>query len=292
MKITYVVLHYLATQDTLECVNSILNNVKSKAHETYIVVIDNGSLDNSYACLKEAFKEYPEVALIKSDENLGFARGNNLGYQYAKYKIKADFIVLLNNDTIISQQNFSDVIVRKYDEKQYSVLGPDIITADGLHQNPGRKQSWSFKELRIYRLKKQVRILLSYLHLDAAISRMIGRVKEVYRTETLKGDVENTILHGACLIFSPLYVKQFEGLHEETFLYMEEDILKLYADFYGFLMLYSSELQIFHKEDIATNMIKMDDDKKIRLKYRRLIDSSKIYSGLKKGMIANQKSRA
>ena len=108
---------------------------------------------------------------------------------------------------------------------------------------------------------------------------------EIYRAETLQGDIERTILHGACLIFSPDYIKRFEGLHDETFLYMEEDILKLYADYYGFLMLYSSDLQIYHKEDAATNMAEISDREKVRRKDRLLIDSSKIYSRLKKRMI-------
>ena len=125
--------------------------------------------------------------------------------------------------------------------------------------------------------------------MDSLASKVIEQVKEIYRTETLVGDMENTILHGACLIFSPLYVKRFEGLHDKTFLYMEEDILKLYADFYGFLMLYSSELQIYHREDVATNMVEATNDKKARLKYKYLIASSKIYSRLKKNMIAKKK---
>ncbi len=289
LKIVYVVLHYLGTRDTIDCVDSIVNNLKSKIHKSLIVVVDNGSPNKSYADLEFAFRDYSSVKLIKSKENLGFAKGNNLGYKYAKYQLKADFIVLLNNDTVISQAGFSDSIVRKYKEKQYAVLGPDIVAADGYHQNPGSKQSWSSKELILFRLKKRIRLLLSYLHLDGIISKVIEQFKDVYRTETLVGDVENTILHGACLIFSPLYVKRFEGLHDETFLYREEDILKLYADFYNFLMMYSSELQIYHKEDAATNMIQISNDERIRLKYRRLIKSSQVYSNLKKNMIAKNR---
>lgn len=289
MKIAYVVLHYLATKDTIECVESIKNNIKSKAHESFIVVVDNGSLNGSYADLETAFQNYSKVKLIKSEKNIGFAKGNNLGYQYAKYQIDADFIVLLNNDTIVHQPDFSDIIVKKYKEKRFTVLGPDIVTASGYHQNPGNKQKWELKELSIFRMKKRIRLLLNYFHLDATISKIIGQIKDVYRVETLSGDVENTILHGACLIFSPLYIKRFEGLHDETFLYMEEDILKLYADFYGFLMLYSSELQIYHKEDVATNMTQISNNRKMRLKYKRLIKSSKVYSNLKRNMITKKK---
>lgn len=285
VKVAFVILHYLAVEDTIECVESITNNVKSSAHEIDVVIVDNGSPDQSYETLNNRFSHIRNIYLLHNQENIGFAKGNNVGYKYAKYELQSDFIILLNNDTIISQNGFVDVLVNKYIEKKYYVLGPDIIAADGYHQNPGNKQSWSLKELTAYRAKKRIRLLLSYLHLDAIASSVIEHTKEIYRSETLIGDVENTILHGACLIFSPLYVNRFEGLHDETFLYMEEDILKLYADFYGFLMLYSSDLKIFHKEDAATNMIPLNTSEKTRLKYRRLIESSKIYSKIKRNML-------
>lgn len=289
MKVAFIILHYLALEDTIECARSIIDNIKSTEHEVDIVIVDNGSPNHSYEVLKNKFLCIRNVYVIQNQQNLGFAKGNNVGYKYAKYQLKSDFIILINNDTILLQDDFVDVLVDKYKEKKYSVLGPDIIAADGYHQNPGNKQSWSLKELTIDRFKKRIRLLLSYLHLDDIATSVIKHSKTVYRTETLVGDVENTILHGACLIFSPLYVRRFDGLHDETFLYMEEDILKLYADFYGFLMLYSSDIRIYHKEDAATNMVPLKSSEKTRLKYRRLIESSKVYSKLKKNMIMKKK---
>ncbi len=63
-----------------------------------IVIVDNNSLDGSVKYLEE---NYPEIILIKNKENTGFVGGNNLGYQYARKK-KADYIYLLNQDTVIS----------------------------------------------------------------------------------------------------------------------------------------------------------------------------------------------
>lgn len=289
MKIAYVILHYMAGKDTIECVKSILTATHESKHETIVVVVDNGSTNNSYTDIQSVFADNDKVTVLHSDENLGFARGNNIGFRYAKQQCKADFIVQLNNDTIVSQKDFNEVLVRKFEEIRYFILGPDIVTADGFHQNPGSKQSWGMKELILYRFKKRVRIALSYLHLDSLVSNAIESIKDVYRSETLRGDVENTILHGACYIFSPLFIKNFDGMCDETFLYWEEDILKLQADFYGFLMVYSSELSIYHKEDIATNMVQGNVDEKIRRKYKRLIESSKVYSKLKRNMKTNKK---
>ncbi|WP_133965437.1 glycosyltransferase [Eubacterium limosum] len=281
MKIVYVILHYIAEKDTIECVESILKSTKKSEHKTNIIIIDNGSTNGSYAEIKKLFGDEQCVTILHSDRNLGFAKGNNIGFRYAKIYLKADFIVQLNNDTILSQNNFNEIVVRKFEENKYYVLGPDIITADGLHQNPGNKQSWSFNELRLYRLKKRLRIILSYLFLDHVATSIIDSSKKVYNFNTILGDIKNTTLHGACLIFSPLYIRNFDGLYDKTFLYMEEDILKLFSDYYGFLMMYSSELSIFHKEDIATNMAQGSTNQKKRKKYKQLIESSLIYSKLK-----------
>lgn len=289
MKIAFIILHYLALKDTIECAESIISNINSSNHQIDVVIVDNGSPDSSYDAIKDKFSQTQSVHVMRNESNLGFAKGNNVGYKYAKYELKADFIILLNNDTIVSQNDFVDVLVNKYFEKKYYVLGPDIVAADGYHQNPGNKQSWNLKELSIYRLKKRILLFLSYLHLDNLVTSTFGKTKNVYRDETLIGDIENIILHGACLIFSPLYVNRFNGLYDETFLYMEEDILKLYADFYGFLMMYSSDIRIFHKEDAATNMVPLNSKEKTRLKYKRLIESSKKYSKLKRTMLIKKK---
>lgn len=278
MNIVYVILHYLAGQDTVECVESIINASLESEHNISIVVVDNGSTNDSYDFLKKKLGNNDKVMLLHSEENLGFAKGNNIGFRYAKHQLKADFIVMLNNDTILSQKDFNEVLVRKYEQKKFAVLGPDIITADGYHQNPGSKQSWSLKELKVYRLKKRIRLLLTYIGLDSSLGEALAKNKEVYRDKALQEDVENTILHGACMIFSPHYITRFEGLNDGTFLYMEEDILKMYADYYGFTMIYSSELKIFHKEDAATNMIMENRNKKNRWKYKQLINSSKVCS--------------
>lgn len=286
MNIVYVILHYMAGQDTVECAESIIKSTSASNHNISIVIVDNGSTNDSYELLQKEFSNNDKVILLHSDKNLGFAKGNNWGFQYAKYQLKADFIVMLNNDTILSQTDFNEVLVRKYEQEQYAVLGPDILTADGYHQNPGDKQSWGLNELRVFRLKKRIQIFLSHIKKSASEG---AAPKDDYRAETLQADVKNTILHGACWIFSPIFIQKFEGIHDETFLYMEEDILKLYADFYGFLMMYSSELSIYHKEDAATNMISGTTAEKMRRKYKRLIESSRIYSRLKRKMRSKKK---
>lgn len=277
MRVVYVILHYMAIKDTIACVHNILDTqVSFEDIETQIVIVENGSPNDSFAQLTRKLKDTENVTILSNKKNIGFAKGNNLGFFYAKHTLQADFIVMLNNDTLITQKSFSEVFINKFNEYHYSVLGPDIITKNNLHQNPEKKQSWSFKELLVFGMKKRLQVLLSYIGYEKT-----GDKKSDYTTTAIKGDIKNTILHGACWIFSPLYIKKFNGIYDKTFLYMEEDILKLFSDFYGFLMMYTSDLQIMHTEDVATNMITISNAKRNRQKLRHLIRSASRYTNLK-----------
>ena len=78
----------------MKYLDQLINSIKSQSLAPLeIIVVDNASTDGSEEFIK---KNYPEVRLIKSDVNLGFAGGNNLGVKNSN----GDFIALINNDTI------------------------------------------------------------------------------------------------------------------------------------------------------------------------------------------------
>ena len=80
---SFVILHYISITDTIECIESILKNINYLKY--YIIVVDNGSKNNSGNILKEKYKNNSNVKVILNENNLGFARGNNVGYKLAKY---------------------------------------------------------------------------------------------------------------------------------------------------------------------------------------------------------------
>ena len=94
MSIYVIILNWNGKDDTLQCLKS-LSNVTT-AHQ--VVIVDNGSTDNSVEVISKAF---PHHHLIETKKNLGFAEGNNVGIRYALEK-GADFLLLLNNDTIVT----------------------------------------------------------------------------------------------------------------------------------------------------------------------------------------------
>ena len=245
MRVVFVILHYITYDDTNECIQSLIQNM---IYDNYgIVVVDNGSQNHSYEKLKEQFFNNERVHFLCNDSNLGFAKGNNVGYMYAKEKMKADFIILLNNDTL-------------------NILGPDILSiVDGQHQNPQRTKPFEINKISSIIYKLTLKLWLNRLNLESTyitIKEMYKKYCSVednrngYDSNLQWGKVKKNVqLHGACLIFDPQYVKKYNGLYSKTFMYAEEDILLYIAQKENLKVLYSPALQIYHKEASATNQI-------------------------------------
>ena len=90
-----------------------------------VVVVDNGSSDDSSARLKE---EFPAIKLFASKENLGFTGGNNLGIEHVLAN-GAAYVLLLNNDTVVDE-SFLDELVRVGETStRIGILGPKIFYA-------------------------------------------------------------------------------------------------------------------------------------------------------------------
>ncbi|EQB88386.1 GT2 family glycosyltransferase [Clostridium punense] len=107
-KVAIILLNYCGVEDTLECVKS-LEAIDYKNYE--IIIVDNNSPDNSYEVLKQSIGD--KHTLIKAESNGGFAKGNNIGIDYA-LKSGCDYVLLLNNDTIV-EKDFLGHMVNCYE---------------------------------------------------------------------------------------------------------------------------------------------------------------------------------
>ena len=93
MKFSIIIVSFNTEDFLKKCLTSIKENVSSRI-KYEVIVVDNASKDNSVEMVK---KEFPEVILITSKQNLGFAKANNLGLK----KAKGDYVLFLNSDTIV-----------------------------------------------------------------------------------------------------------------------------------------------------------------------------------------------
>lgn len=125
-KVSIIILNYNGWKDTIECLESL----KKITYPNYeVLVVDNASKGNDIEILEDRYKDY--IRLIQNKENLGFAGGNNVAIKEVLKEGKSQYILLLNNDTIV-KENFLDELVKYYDDKT-GICAPLILNF--YHQN-------------------------------------------------------------------------------------------------------------------------------------------------------------
>ena len=111
--ISVIILNYNGREVLKDCIDSVL---RSSYPELEVIVVDNGSTDESY---KIAEKYGQKVKLIRSSYNLGYSAGNNLGIKVAR----GDYILLLNNDAILHPECISELVKVALTDPKIGVLG-------------------------------------------------------------------------------------------------------------------------------------------------------------------------
>lgn len=295
MNVVFIVLHYKDTECTINSVESILNI--NHGMGSRILIIENGSQDNSYKLLSEYFYNKGNITVVANEKNLGFAKGNNVGYTIAKEMFEADFMVFINNDVIIEQTNFIETLIMKFNLTQYYVLGPDIVSKrTGRHQSPIGEALPTLEKIQktIAYHENFLRYPIFYFlkwnfsKLNKALNL---RIKKFLNKFNVNPDnlfdakyfveKEESILHGACLIFSPLYIRMNNyAFYPETFLYYEEQLLSLRCKINNWKILYSPDLCVTHLEDVSTNTIVHSEYSKRKFIFHHRLNSLRIYEKL------------
>lgn len=134
----YIVLvNYNCAQETIECVQSLL---QLDYHNYHVLVVDNGSTEQADL---EGKIDYPAVTYVKCSDNLGFAGANNVGIKMA-LEAGAEAIWMLNNDTTVTAESLGSMVTALYRDKRTGMVCPKIMYYD----NPdtiwfaGGKLSW------------------------------------------------------------------------------------------------------------------------------------------------------
>ncbi len=127
-----IIVNWNGKEDTLACLASLgkLDAPFEKAQggqnaKLKVIVVDNASKDGSVIAIH---KKFPDVEVIEAGENLGFAGGNNVGIRRALAE-GADFVWLLNNDTLVDKEAVS--IAKVFADPAVGVAGSKIYFAKG-----------------------------------------------------------------------------------------------------------------------------------------------------------------
>lgn len=135
-RISIVVLNWNGKEDTLECLASV-GQLDYLNYE--VIVVDNGSTDNSVDVIRTKF---PKFSVLETKKNLGYAGGNNVGIRQA-LEHGAEFILVLNNDTVVSPQLLNKLVSSANQHPDAGFLGarllyhdrPELVWFDGAQWN-------------------------------------------------------------------------------------------------------------------------------------------------------------
>jgi GT2 family glycosyltransferase len=221
-KVAVIVLNWNGKDDTLECLASI---GKIDYSNLDVILVDNGSFDGSVAAIH---RKYPEVAIVETGSNLGFAGGNNMGIRYA-LRHGAEYILVLNNDTIVDSQLIKSFLASSTVDLKAGIFGAKIY--------------YYYEPNKIWHAGGQwVSKSSNCIHVG------MGRIDN---EKDFNSIVETDYICG-CALFIRAEVFSKIGLFDEMFFLMfEETDLCYRARRAGFKCLFVPKAKIWHKISVS-----------------------------------------
>ncbi|GET30935.1 glycosyltransferase [Prolixibacter sp. SD074] len=232
MKLSVVIVNYNVRFFLSQCLASVQK--ASEGLEVEVFVVDNNSTDGSYAMLRDSF---PWINLIANHENVGFSKANNQAIR----KVKGEYILLLNPDTIVQEDTFSKVIAFMDGHPKAGGLGVRMIDGGG-NFLPESKRGFPTPLASFYKIFGFTRLFPR--------SRVFSR----YYLGHLPEDETNRIdvLAGAFMLLRKETLEQ-TGLLDETFFMYGEDIdLSYRIQHAGYENYYFPETTIIHYKGEST----------------------------------------
>jgi GT2 family glycosyltransferase len=188
-----------------------------------VIVVDNASKLNETSIIQ---KQFPQVKVIRSDKNLGFAGGNNLGMKAAKGK----YIFLINNDTLFKDFNVESLITRLEASPNIGIVCPKIRFAWGT--SPIQYAGYT------------------------PLSKITVRNQAIGYGEEDKGQYNTAhptpYAHGAAMLIKRDAIDKVGFMPEDYFLYYEELDWSMMFTRAGYKIWYDPTCTIYHKESQST----------------------------------------
>lgn len=124
-KVSVIIVNYNGEEDTLECLKSL----QAIDYPVYkIIVVDNASKDAG-SLLNKIYGQY-NAKIFALAQNFGFAGGCNVGINYALKEQQADYVLLLNNDTLVAQNFLTEMVKAGESDKKIGIVGAKIYYHD------------------------------------------------------------------------------------------------------------------------------------------------------------------
>ena len=216
--VTVIILNWCNEILTTDCVRSVLS---SDYGALKVLLVDNGSPDNSFEQLQASF---PNIAFLQTGKNMGYTGGNNRGIEHA-LKNSTDYILILNNDTVLDRYTVSKLVdTAEMTSGKVGGVVPKILYYD----DPNRiwYAGGEFSPLR--------GLGLHWREGDLDQPNEAASVQEI------------TFMNGACCLIAAEALRELNGFDEDFFAYVEDADLSLRMTSAGYQMYYQPEARILH----------------------------------------------
>lgn len=218
--ISIITINYNDVQVTMDLLQSVR---KLNYPHVEVIVVDNASPNEKPDIIKETF---PEVNLIKSEKNLGFAGGNNLGVKASK----GTFLLFVNNDTIVPPDFMEPLVETLQNDASIGMVSPKIK----FHWDPTLIQYAGYTPMNHWTIRNS----------------SVGYRQKDNGAYDLPGETES--IHGAAMMVPKSVVEKVGMMTEIYFLYYEEHDWAEKIKRAGYKIYYQPKSHILHKESLAT----------------------------------------
>lgn len=206
-----------------EVTSDLLSSIAISSYANYeVIIVDNGSSDNSISELK---KVYPDTKIVLSEKNLGFAGGNNLGVLHAE----GEYVFFVNNDTVFTEHLLSTLCSKLLLNDRLGAVSPMILFYD--HPE-----------------------MIQYVG-STRMNRLTVRNRHVGNKQINKGqfDLEEATdyAHGAAMMIPMKVIDKVGMMCVDYFLYYEELDWCERIRAAGYLINVVPKAKIYHKESVS-----------------------------------------
>lgn len=210
--VSVVLLSYNSKEDLKECIPSLM----SQTYQDFeIIIVDNGSMDGSEEFIKI---QYPTIKVVQTGKNLGYAAGNNAGFEFAE----GEYIVVVNPDTVADPEWLTKLI-------------------EPLESDPTITATTS--KILIYYQKDKINTCANTAHYTGlTFCRGLNMPASELNNPQLVGAVS-----GCSFAIRSDMLKNINGFDSDFFLYQEDADLSWRIRFAGGKILYVPESIIYHK---------------------------------------------
>ncbi|MFM7596159.1 MAG: glycosyltransferase family 2 protein [Flavobacteriales bacterium] len=219
IELSIVIVNYNTANQTLACLQSIVNQAMNVSYE--LIVVDNASTDLSAILIKS---KLPEIIWIQNPTNLGFGSAVNTGVAHAQ----GAFVAVINSDVVVLGNALEHMLVRfRTDSERVGMVNCSLVDDYGVHQKVIYHYNAAFKEVLSYNR------MLVFLF-KSWFQRIPSEIKA---------------LNGACLLVKRSLFLAVHGFDPDYFLYSEEFDLSRRILAQGFGLTCYDDIKVFHENE-------------------------------------------